>query len=301
MADAMPETPQAHPPTLAMDASVFAPSRAEVRVPGGFVTWLVMGVVGHVGLFFWAWLLVVASEVLSMVNAMRASQRDFFEATYEVELDEPKKEAEKPKEPEPPPEPDPEPVAIQVPTPSPKGPDPYEEPAPAAAQAAKVLTSDDDPVDLTGEGFVSGTATAGSFYGQVAASGTGTSPTYNPNARVGGSPTGTGTGTGPARPPPAPTGPDRSRAPTVIGGSWNSCGFPPEADANQIDEAVATIVVTVRPDGSPLSVRVVSDPGNGFGRQARVCALAKRYAPGLDREGNPTTATTPPIAVRFTR
>ena len=61
------------------------------------------------------------------------------------------------------------------------------------------------------------------------------------------------------------------------------------------------VVVTVRPDGSPQSVKVVSDPGNGFGRAARTCALGRRYQTGLDRAGQPTTAATPPIRVKFTR
>ena len=60
-------------------------------------------------------------------------------------------------------------------------------------------------------------------------------------------------------------------------------------------------MVTVRPDGSPLSVKVVSDPGHGFGRAARMCALGRRYTPGLDREGKPMVGTLGPINVRFTR
>jgi protein TonB len=48
-------------------------------------------------------------------------------------------------------------------------------------------------------------------------------------------------------------------------------------------------------------VKVVSDPGHGFGRAARMCALGRRYTPGNDRAGQPITGTTPPIKVRFTR
>jgi protein TonB len=48
-------------------------------------------------------------------------------------------------------------------------------------------------------------------------------------------------------------------------------------------------------------VKVVSDPGFGFGRAARVCALSRRYTPALDRTGSPTVSATPPIKVRFTR
>jgi protein TonB len=62
-----------------------------------------------------------------------------------------------------------------------------------------------------------------------------------------------------------------------------------------------SIIVTVRADGTPQSVKVVSDPGTGFGRAARLCALARRYTPALDRTGTPMVSATPPIRVRFTR
>lgn len=124
----------------------------------------------------------------------------------------------------------------------------------------------------------------------------------------GGSPTGTGTGTGAASgtgtgtAEPVAVAPkvDLSKPASVVGTAWN-CPFPAEADAEGIDNATATIVVTVGNDGSPRSVSVVSDPGTGFGRAARQCALGRRYTAGLDRDGNATTATTPPIRVRFSR
>jgi protein TonB len=92
-----------------------------------------------------------------------------------------------------------------------------------------------------------------------------------------------------------------SRSATLAGGTAWNCPFPPEADAEQIDSAVAVLVIRVRPDGTPLSVQVVSDPGHGFGRSARICALGKRYTPGLDKVGSPTTSTMPPVKVRFSR
>jgi periplasmic protein TonB len=57
----------------------------------------------------------------------------------------------------------------------------------------------------------------------------------------------------------------------------------------------------VRPDGTPLSVNVVNDPGHGFGRAARMCALTRRFTPALDRTGQPIAGATPPFVVRFTR
>jgi protein TonB len=240
-----------------------------------------------------------------LVQEMRAQIHDYLWATYEVELPKPPPEAEKPKEPEPPPTPEPEPAPkIPVPTNAPPPKDEPYDPPPAAAEATKILTREPDPneiVDMTDRGIASGEG-AGVGYGQVAGAGTAKAPTFDPNAKVGGVPGGTGTGAPQAPPPPAPAGPDRSRPPQFVGGlSWNNCPFPPEADADQVDQARVMIAVTVRPDGSPLSVKVVSDPGHGFGRAARICALSKRYSPGLDKAGNPITSTTPPFAVRFTR
>jgi protein TonB len=59
--------------------------------------------------------------------------------------------------------------------------------------------------------------------------------------------------------------------------------------------------VTVRPDGSAQSVKVLSDPGNGFGRAARTCALSQRFEAAFDRTGQAITGTTAPFTVRFTR
>lgn len=103
---------------------------------------------------------------------------------------------------------------------------------------------------------------------------------------------------------PAPAGPppkDLSRAAEVSGSKSWSCPFPAEADGAGKDSATVVLVVTVRADGSPEKVDIVSDPGTGFGREARRCALQKRYKAGLDREGKPTRKATLPITVRFTR
>jgi protein TonB len=237
------------------------------------------------------------------VERMRDGIHDFFWATYDIELPKPPPKPDEPPPP-PPPEPVPEPKAEPMPapkdnTPPPKD-DPYD-PPPTPAQAAKVLTAPsdpDEPLDLTDKGFVSGDGT-GPGYGMVSAQGTGNRPTYNRAASNAGKPGGTGTGA-PQAPPP-PSGPDLSRAPGLVGGANWTCPFPPEADVDGVDQAVASVVVTVRPDGTPLSVKVVSDPGHGFGRAARMCALGRRFTPGLDHAGQPTTSTTPPIKVRFTR
>lgn len=238
-------------------------------------------------------------EMRRVAEDMHSAMHEFFWAQYEVDLT-PKKVVE-----DKPPEKEPEPAPI-IPQPTvkthvaPKNDDPYE-PPPQAAQAAKVMTAPadpDEPLDLTGEGFVSGDG-SGLGYGMVSGQGRSTTPTYSPHAANTGVPGGRGTSAAP--PPPPPSGPDRSRDPGLVGGTAWDCPFPAEADAEQIDQAVAQIIVTVRPDGTPQSVKVISDPGYGFGRQARICALGRRYTPGFDRDGNPVAKTTPPIKVRFTR
>ncbi|MEM9696963.1 MAG: ferric siderophore ABC transporter substrate-binding protein, partial [Myxococcota bacterium] len=94
----------------------------------------------------------------------------------------------------------------------------------------------------------------------------------------------------------------RARGAKPLGGSsWSNCPFPPQADVEQIDKAVATVAVTVGPDGRARSARVVSDPGYGFGAMAKRCALGQRYRAALNFDGSPITATTPPIRVFFRR
>ncbi|WP_437594593.1 energy transducer TonB [Sorangium sp. So ce1000] len=244
-------------------------------------------------------------DMRHVVAEMRLGIHDYLWAIYEVDVPPPPKAEEpKPPEPEPPPAPEPAPVPKVAPppqanTPPPKD-DPYD-PPPAAAAAAKVLTKEPDPeevLDMTDRGIASGEG-QGVGYGQVAGAGTAKTPTFNPNAKVGG--VVGGKGTGDPAPPPPPAGPDLSAPPGLIGSSnWN-CPFPPEADVDQIDQAKVVLMVMVRPDGSPLSVKVVSDPGHGFGRSARMCALGMRYRPGKDRSGASIAATTPPITVNFTR
>ena len=220
---------------------------------------------------------------------------DYRLSQYEVDLvkePEPEPEPEPEKEPEPEPEPE-KPVVKETPPPE-------AAPPPQPAQAAKVLTSDPEPnegpVDLTNT-FVTG---SGSTYAGGTTSSEGTSKTavYNPAAANTGVPG--GTGTAPAPPPVRKE--DKSRVPGLLGSvDWNDCPFPGEADAEQIDQAFVLIQVKVKPDGSPENVIVVQDPGHGFGREARKCAMRKKYSQGLDADGNPIAGTTKPFRVRFER
>ena len=266
-----------------------------------FYTGVTVALAFHVALLLIANLIGLFGEMRFAVVSARARLNEYFWARYEVDLA-PKAKIEVPKPPEePPPPPDPPPAAAPLPksVAKPKD-DPYDQPPPTPAQAAKVLTQKEDPddvKDLTATTIVSGDGTA--TYGQQSGSGTGNRPTMNLAASLRGAPGGTGTGPIHAPPPPPPAA-DLSRR-IALGGSksWN-CPFPPEADTDQIDQAVVTVQVTVRPDGSVLSANILSDPGHGFGRAARMCALGKRFSPALDRSGT-AILSSEPLTIRFSR
>jgi outer membrane biosynthesis protein TonB len=164
-----------------------------------------------------------------------------------------------------------------------------EAPPPAAAQAGQALTAAEEVVDF-GDSFVAGKGE--SFAGGVTeAGGTAKNAVYDSRARAGGVEGGTGTDL---------LG-DRSRAPRLAGGNeWEECPFPPEADDAGVDHAVVTLRVEVGADGTVASVRATSDPGHGFAREARRCAMSERWSAGLDRAGNPTSAVAT-VTVRFDR
>jgi periplasmic protein TonB len=238
----------------------------------GPVAWLVY-LVGAVALLLG--LMVSARAVTLLLASMNDATKPTEGVTQEIEV---MKE-------DPPPPPPPAPTEEAKPEPAPPPPAraiPHEAPPPPApAQAGKVLTQEPDPnepVDLTGNTIVTGNADA------YAGGSTATNGTSTRAVRDLASPVGVpgGTGTPQAKPP----GPDRSRAASVGGTEWN-CPFPQEADTAQIDEAYVTLQVDLRADGSPEAVRVVADPGNGFGREARRCAMSKHFPAALDHDGTP--------------
>lgn len=202
-----------------------------------------------------------------------------------------------PPPPEPPP-PEPEPEKAPPPPPPQAGEPPP--PPPAPAEAGKVLTSDPDPdapVDLTGDGFVTGN---GEFRGGItSASGTSKNAVRN----VAATPTGVpgGTGTAPAPVVKAPEKDLSQAASPMGGGSWSDCGFPSEADLDGVDLGVVKMVVTVNTDGRAKAVTILADPGSGFGNHARQCAMRRTFKPALDKAGQPIVGSTPPFTVRFTR
>jgi hypothetical protein len=162
--------------------------------------------------------------------------------------------------------------------------------APEPAQAGSILTrQDDDPFD---DSFVTGDADR--YAGGLTTS-LGKSLTAVHASGIRG-----GTGLGRASPPKA-AAPDRSRPAWLVTGVVWDCGFPSEANPDKITYAAVQVAVTVRADGSAESVEVVDDPGNGFGRIARACALDHRFIPALDREGRAIQATTRPFTIGFRR
>ncbi|MFO0556303.1 MAG: energy transducer TonB [Polyangiaceae bacterium] len=245
------------------------------------------------------------------VLGTRAQMREFLLASYDIEeekkKEEEKKEEEKPKEeekveekqPEPQEQPQPQQQQQQQPknftprtnqpqtdtnTTKPTSDDPYNDAAPSNAGLL--------PQDFTGngtDGWQAGNG-GGGFSGPGDCK-------KGLNCKPG------------KAPPPQPTQEpvaaaptvDKSRAAEVTGSKSWSCPFPAEADGAGKDSATVVLVVTVRADGSPEKVDVVQDPGTGFGREARKCALQKRYKAGLDRDGNSVRKATLPITVRFTR
>lgn len=242
----------------------------------------------------------VARTALMSIDLLRWSKsvqgKIAIRLTDEIDLD-----TSKPVEP-PPPQPPPEPEQEKAPTPAaanaaaPEAPPP----PPEAAQAGKVLTAEpdpNDPVDLTGGGFVTGTGT--SYAGGVTqANGTGKTAVYNPAAKATGVPGGTGTA-------PAPVvvaaGPDKSRGAGLSGASEWKCPWPAEAEAEQIDEAFVKVQVAVGANGKASNVSVLSDPGHGFAREAQRCAMRESFAPALDHEGNPIVGTTKVLKIHFER
>lgn len=256
------------------------------------VGWLVAALATHVALLGAGHL---RDESGAIVRAMREAiraQLAQFEIPVETAPPPPPPEPEPEPEPEEPPPPPP-PTAQQAPPPKD---DPYDAPpkeapqppSPEPMEAQPVLVQDGPP-DPSAVTFVTG---EGRGVGFVSTWGRGTRPARRPPVPGGG---------GAPPPPPPPPKPDRSRPASLEGErSWD-CGFPSEADAAGIRSAVVSLRIIVRPSGRPQKIEVLSDPGHGFGAQARQCAKERRYQPALDRDGNPTKGTLSPVRIRFTR
>lgn len=222
-----------------------------------------------------------------LAGFVRSGMQDRLRSQVDIDMNVP--EPPKPEPPPPEPDPEPPPPAAQAKAPEPQAP-------PAAAEAGKVLTADPDPdapVDFGNE-FVSGDGDR--FAGGVTAS-AGTSKTaVRDTAAV---PTGVGTGTPKATVVAAPKV-DLSRAPSVVDQSACDRLYPSEAEAEGINFMKVSIAVTVSGDGRAKSVTVLKDPGFGFGKAARSCAMRMSYKPALNATGQAVEQTFS-FNVRFVR
>jgi protein TonB len=237
----------------------------------------VLAVSLHAGAAVGAVQAAVLHAFASWAHDVRGAVENHLAQTYDVDFAKP---VEKPEEPPPPPPEEKEPPK-QLVKELPKD-EPPPEP-PAAAEAAKVLMQEpakDEPVDLTGNTFLNGQGET-ALGGVTQIGGKATAPTNNVAAVA----TGVQGGTGTAPAPPA-VKVDRSRAAAIMNkANLERCPFPAEADAEQVDEAAVGIEVKVSTDGRAETVAVTRDPGHGFGREARKCALREKYAPALNVDG----------------
>lgn len=251
----------------------------------------VLAVSVHAGAAVGAVQAAVLHEFASWARDVHGAVSNRLAQTYDIDFVKP---VEKPEEPTPPPPPeDKEPPKQLVkeqdePPPAP----------PAAADAAKVLMADpakDEPVDLTSNTFLNGNADT-AVGGTTQIGSTAKAATNNAAAVATGVPGGTGTAPAPAAPKV-----DRSRAAQILNkANLERCPFPGEADAEQVDEAAVAIEVKISTDGRAENVAVTRDPGHGFGREARKCALREKYSPALDVDGR-TVPGVYRVTFRFSR
>ncbi len=208
----------------------------------------------------------------AVINARLAQQIDI-----ETEKPEPKVEEEKKEE---------EPVQKM---------EPKQDTPMAAAQASQILAANPDPdvMDFTKDVYNVGNSERFSG-GATRSDGTNDKAVSAPHVAA------AGTGNGINAPPPQIMAVDLSRTATLAGsGEWR-CPFPPEADADQVDEAAAIIEVIVGADGKAQRASILQDPGHGFGREARGCAMREAYVPALDRDGK-SVASSKKFRVKFER
>jgi len=161
----------------------------------------------------------------------------------------------------------------------------------AAAKAAQIISAKDDDNVLNFDNvFTVGTSERYSG-GNTLSKGTNDKPPDTPKVEEKGLQ---------QAPPPQIVAVDLSRTATLAGsGEWR-CPFPPEADADSIDEASAIIEVIVGASGKAQSATIVQNPGHGFGREAQACAMREAYVPALDKAGNPV-ASPKKFRVKFER
>jgi protein TonB len=99
---------------------------------------------------------------------------------------------------------------------------------------------------------------------------------------------------------PGALGMDRSRRAGLADSARWDCPFPSEAENEGIERAKAVLRVEIDALGQPQKVIVTDDPGHGFGREARRCAMRRRWMSKLDRTGSPA-ADAVTVVVNFER
>jgi protein TonB len=160
-------------------------------------------------------------------------------------------------------------------------------PAPPA-QAGSIVAAADEPsrpLDLTGDTFVSGTASA--YVGGATAHG-GTNHAAVPADAV--------------DPRARPTSwPGSQARPVGLPADEWQCAWPAAALEADVYEKYVLLRVVVRDDGSVEQAQTLADPGQGFGAAAISCARRTRFTPARDAAGHAIRAASPPIRVRFTR
>jgi len=250
--------------------------------PGGRLRRLAVGALAVLALYATAILIVrqLGRSGASVVAEMAAQVHDAIAAERSVDVKLP------PPPPPPPAEPEPPARAAQAPAREHVRSVAHHAPA-APAQAGQIAAATNAPLDFTGSAFVVG---SGATYAGGTTTARGTSRTPASGAVA---PGGHGDGQVGAR--------SRAKPVSLDQASWN-CPWPAEADARQVDQETVVLRVAVRPDGRVERADVLSDPGFGFGRAARECALSSRaFAPALDANGASVGAMSPPIRVHFFR
>ncbi len=182
-----------------------------------------------------------------------------------------------------------------------------EEPPPPNAWAPKILTAvdkPDEPIDLDDDAYVTGNGVSGGIVSGVPGGVVGGVPGGTVGGIVGGVPGGIVGGVAGGIVGGVPGGTVGGSAP-----SWKTppkvkgpvhCPFPVEADKDQIDAARVALRVTVETKGTASKVMVLSDPGHGFARAARTCALGLQYDPPRDAKGAPMAGEFT-VIIRFDR
>jgi len=214
------------------------------------------------------------------------------EPTLQVELLEPPPPPPPPPEPETPPEPPPVVKAApprpleKAPAPPEAQPEPPSDSPPPPAEAGEVVAAEPDaPADFTSFSITTG---KGRYRGGVtASSGTAQSAVHSAlidRAAQQGS-----------------AGALSLAKPVRLEARHWKCPWPEEADLLAVDAETVVLGVEVDAEGVVHQATIVSDPGYGFGQAALRCARQNRFLPATNELGQPISAKSPPIRVRFSR